>query len=67
MRLLQSREQGPKGFNSLKMGKVISGQPISTETHALSRPPKTELWKTCFIYIHVQTHRYIVFLGSHDN
>ena len=67
MRLAQSEEQGPKVFSSLKMGKVISGNPISTETHVLPRPPKTELWETCFIYIHVQTHRYIVFLSSYDN
>lgn len=50
----------------MKIGKVISGKPVLTKTHALSRPSKTELWKNLFIYIHVQTHRSVVFLSSYD-
>lgn len=52
-------------MNSLKIGKVISGNAILTKTHVLSRPSNTELWKNLFIYIRVQTHS-VVFLSSCD-
>lgn len=45
---------------------MISGNPKLTKTHVLSQPLKTELRKTCFIYIHMQAHRNTMFGGSYD-
>lgn len=61
IQLVQFEYQGPKVFNCMKTGKVLSSNSVLIKTHVLSSPSKTVLWKNLFIYIHVQTHRNSVF------